>query len=165
MILLVLGVGLLWLGVRAWRQSGLPTGRVVYSDTRGWQATPQPLLSRRYGLVGKPDYIVEEGGAWTPVEVKPTRRAATPYLSDILQLAAYCLLIEDVWGQAPRRGLLRYAEQTFAVDYTPDLKAVLLDTLAEMRVQRHARDVPRDHDEPGRCAACGLRAHCDQRLV
>lgn len=164
-LLLAAGGGLLLLSRRNRAAGGLPGGRVVYSDTGGWQRVDQPLLSRRYRLVGKPDYIIEERGAWTPVEVKPTRRAATPYLSDILQLAAYCLLIEDVWGRAPRRGLLRYAEQTFAVDYTADLRAVLLETLDAMRSDMTAHDVPRDHDEAGRCRACGVRAACDQRLV
>lgn len=165
LLLLVAGATLLLLSRRHRAATGLPTGRVVYSDTGGWRPVDRPLLSRRYGLVGKPDYVVEEHGEWTPVEVKPTRRAATPYLSDVLQLAAYCLLIEDVWGRAPQRGLLRYAEQTFAVDYTPDLRAILLETLDEMRAQARARDVPRDHDEAGRCRACGVRQGCDQRLV
>ena len=163
--LLITGVALLLLSRRSRAATGLPTGRIVYSDTGGWQPVASPLLSRRYGLVGKPDYVVEERGEWTPVEVKPTRRATTPYLSDVLQLAAYCLLIEDVWGRAPRRGLLRYSEQTFAVDYTPDLRATLLATLDEMRTQARARDVARDHTEAGRCRACGVRAACDERLV
>ena len=165
LLLLAAGAALLLLGWRGRRASGLPSGRVVYSDTGSWRRVEQTLLSRRYGLVGKPDYIVEEGDGWTPVEVKPTRRAETPYLSDVLQLAAYCLLIEDVWGKAPRRGLLRYAERTFAVDYTPDLRQVLMDTLAETRDRLNAADVARDHDEPGRCAACGVRAACDERLA
>lgn len=165
LLLLVAGATLLLLSRRNRAATGLPAGRVVYSDTGGWRAVDRPLLSRRYGLVGKPDYVVEERGEWTPVEVKPTRRAATPYLSDVLQLAAYCLLIEDVWGRPPQRGLLRYAEQTFAVDYTPDLRAILLATLDEMRALARARDVPRDHDEAGRCRACGVRAACDERLV
>ncbi len=159
------GIVLLLLSWRNQRATGLPIQRVVYSDTGKTRRIDDTLVSRRYGLVGKPDYVVEEKDGLVPVEVKPTRRAETPYLSDVLQLVAYCLLIEDVWGQRPKRGLLRYAEHTFAVDYTPELRDVLLETLDEMRAQTKAPDVARDHDEPGRCRACGVREYCEQRLV
>jgi CRISPR-associated exonuclease Cas4 len=164
-LLAIAGVALLLLSWRTRAAVGLPVERVVYSDTDGWRRVEDTLVSRRYGLVGKPDYVVEERDGPVPVEVKPTRRAETPYLSDVLQLTAYCLLLEDVWGRAPKRGLLRYAEHTFSVEYTPDLRAVLLETLADMRAQTNATNVDRDHDEPGRCRACGVRAHCDQSLV
>ena len=164
-LLLAAGVALLLLSRRARAATGVPEGRVIASDTSGWQRMDAPLVSRRHGLVGKPDYIVEGGGKIRPVEVKPNRRAETPYLSDVLQLVAYCLLIEDVWGRRPRRGLLRYAEHTFAVDYTPEMRQVLLETLDEMRGQMRAADVARDHEEAGRCRACGVRAACNQRLL
>ncbi|MFN8483864.1 MAG: Dna2/Cas4 domain-containing protein [Anaerolineae bacterium] len=164
-LLLAAGVALLVLSRRARAATGLPEGRVIVSDTSGWKRMDAPLVSRRYGLVGKPDYIVEVGGQITPVEVKPNRRAETPYLSDVLQLAAYCLLIEDAWGKSPREGLLRYADRTFAVDWTPALRQVLIETLGDMRADMRAPSVARDHDEAGRCAACGVREHCDQRLA
>ena len=166
-VLLLAGLGLLLLGL-SWRSQqavGLPVEKVVYSDTGQTRRVEDTLVSRRYGLVGKPDYVVEERDGPVPVEVKPTRRAETPYLSDVLQLVAYCLLIEDVWGRRPRRGLLRYAEHTFAVDYTPEMRQVLLETLDEMRGQMRADDVARDHEEAGRCRACGVRAACNQRLL
>lgn len=164
-VLLVAGVALLLMSRRARAETGLPEGRVIVSDTSGWRRMDAPLVSRRYGLVGKPDYIVEQRGRITPVEVKPSRRAETPYLSDVLQLAAYCLLIEEAWGKAPAEGLLRYADRTFAVDWTPQLRDVLIETLDAMRADMRAPSVDRDHNEAGRCAACGVRQHCDQRLA
>ena len=165
LVVAVIGLVSLVLSWRNQQAASLPIQRVVYRDTDGWRRVEDTLVSRRYGLVGKPDYVIEDRDGLVPVEVKPTRHAETPYLSDVLQLVAYCLLLEDVWGQAPKRGLLRYAEHTFAVDYTPAIREVLLDTLAEMREQMTASDVSRDHDEPGRCRACGVRAHCEQRLA
>ena len=164
-LLLAAGVALLLLSRRARAATGLPEGRVIASDTSGWQRMDAPLVSRRHGLVGKPDYIVEGGGKVRPVEVKPNRRAETPYLSDVLQLAAYRLLIEDAWGKSPPSGLLRYADRTFEVDWTPALREVLIETLGAMRDDLHAANVDRDHNEAGRCAACGVREHCDQRLA
>lgn len=43
--------------------------------------------------------------------------------SEVLQLAAYCLLVEETQGQRPAHGLTRYQNQTFAVDYTSHLRA------------------------------------------
>ena len=45
-----------------------------------------------------------------------------------MQLAAYCLLVEETIGAAPPYGLLRYAERTFRLDYTQQaLSENLLD--------------------------------------
>ena len=165
-VILVLAALILLRRARAQRrEAGLPPGRVIYADTGAWARCEKPLLSRRHRLTGRPDYLVEERGRVIPVEVKPSRTAPTPYPSDVLQLAAYCLLVEETTGQAPPYGLIKYRDAAFAVDYTPQLRAQLLDTLARMRRDRAARDVPPSHDEPGRCRACGFRAVCDQRLA
>ncbi|MBV9791275.1 MAG: Dna2/Cas4 domain-containing protein, partial [Chloroflexi bacterium] len=128
-LLLVCALGLLVLALRLRRATGLPWTRVHSSDTSGWRQADEPLVSQRYGLVGKPDYVLETRGGLIPVEVKPSRRAAAPYESDLMQLAAYCLLIEDTTGRAPSYGLLRYAEQTFKLPYTPALRSGLLALL------------------------------------
>lgn len=147
------------------KETGLPRGRVVYSDTGAWNRVEEPLFSRRHLLAGKPDYLVEQNGCLVPVEVKPNRSAPQPYDSDVLQLAAYCLLVEEVYGQHPDHGLIRYQDQTFAVDYTPELRKTLLATLDAMRRDAVSADVDRSHQHAGRCRACGFRADCSQRLV
>ena len=55
---------LLWWTSRSLRaHTGLPSGRVVYSDTGAEEVVEKPLRSQRYGLVGRPDYLlVEEAG-------------------------------------------------------------------------------------------------------
>lgn len=147
-------------------QSGLPThARVVYSDTGAWRKVEKPLFSRRYQLVGKPDYIVEdENGAKVPIEVKPNRVAIEPRLSDTLQLAAYGLLLEESFGTAPPYGLLKYRDQVFRVDFTDQLREELLAVMEEMRSDLQATDVARSHEDPRRCRACGYRAGCGQAL-
>jgi len=117
---------LLWARSRAARrETGLPEGEVVYADTEGWEAC-RPLYASRWGLAGKPDYIVRSGGNMIPVEVKPCRRAEHPYEGDVLQLAAYCLLVEETTGQRPPYGLLRYAERSFRIPYDHRLYEALL---------------------------------------
>lgn len=146
-------------------QAGLPQGRVVYTDTGAWDRVEAPLRSRRHLLTGRPDYLVEQSGHLVPVEVKPSRTALQPYDSDVLQLAAYCLLVEETYGQRPEHGLIRYQNQTFAVDYTPALREMLLDTLDAMRRDAVAQDVDRNHEQAGRCRACGFRAGCEKSLA
>jgi CRISPR-associated exonuclease Cas4 len=159
--LLALLVGLWALRMR--RATGLPWAPVRYSDTRQ-RAVEKPLFARRYGLTGKPDYVIERRGYLIPVEVKPGRMASRPYESDLMQLAAYCLLVEETSGTAPPYGLLRYAEHTFRLDYTEHVRDDLLLILDEMRAALDEDDCDRSHDEPQRCFNCGFYSQCEAAL-
>lgn len=155
----------LWLADRQKRATGLPKGQVVSADVGRWQPEGSALYDRQLDLAGKPDYIVEHDGAAVPVEVKSGRTPRQPYPSHILQLAAYCYLVEANSGKAPPYGILRYPQNTFKVPYTPDLREELFATIAEIREVEGGRfDVDRSHSSPARCAACGFRAVCDQRM-
>jgi len=164
LLLLAVGVALLWRGRAQWRATGLPGGEVVYSDTGQWEKQEKPLISRRYGLVGRPDYLVrvEENGQTipVPVEVKSRRRPAEPYASHILQLATYCLLVEDVLKVRPAYGLIRYADATLRIPYSDELRAAVLAAADAIRAARSATDVGRDHQDPTRCRNCGYRRAC-----
>ena len=165
-LLLALGGLALWLYSRHQRMaSGLPAGKVVYADTGAWQRCEQPLFSPRYQLVGKPDYLVEERGTLVPVEVKPGRTAPAPYEGDILQLAAYCLLVEETHGPRPPYGYLKYRQAVFRLEYSEGLRRRLLDTLTTMRQEQRAADVAPGHNEPQRCLRCGQRDACQRRLA
>ncbi len=164
LLLLALAIALLWRARRGRAASGLPRGQVVYVDSRAWQRPPEPLRAPRYGLVGRPDYLLRQGRAIIPIEAKPSREAEEPYPSDILQLAAYCLLVEEGYGHSPPHGLIVYRERTFEIPFDAGLRRALLDTLSTMRRCERQRDVPRDHDDPSRCAACSMRGHCDEAL-
>jgi CRISPR-associated exonuclease Cas4 len=164
------GLGL-WLMVRArsaYQETGLPEGRISYVDTGAWNRCERSLFSNQYQLTGKPDYLVRNRAGVIPVEVKSGTAPQQPYLSHVLQLAAYCLLVEEQEGQAVPYGIIKYADKAFEVDYTPALRARVVDTLAAMRDGLHATDpegVARSHDEPRRCVSCGHRDQCDQRLA
>ncbi|HEX5691877.1 MAG TPA: Dna2/Cas4 domain-containing protein [Roseiflexaceae bacterium] len=161
---LLLIAALFWIwGLRLRRTTGLPWAPVLAQDTYG-PALEKPLFARRLGLTGKPDYLLDIRGATIPVEVKPGRRAARPYESDLMQLAAYCVLVEETSGDAPPYGLLRYAERTFRLDYTAQVRDELLDLLDEMRALLDDDDCERSHDDPRRCAGCGFFEQCDDAL-
>ncbi len=168
-ILLIIAALLYWQARRQKRAVGLPGGRVIYSDMRGWGPLEKPLYDPELGLTGKPDYLVEKAGKVIPVEVKTSRRRDAPYDSHIYQLAAYCLLVQRTLGKRPPYGILHYSDgrgsgQTFAIDYTPSLESTLLALLTEIRSLEHRKEISRSHDSPARCARCGYRSMCDQRL-
>ncbi len=164
LLLVIIALVLLWQSNRQRKQAGLPGGRVVYTDTRAWGKVEKPLFDPLLGLTGKPDYLVEHDGQLIPVEVKTGRTPEAPYDSHIYQVAAYCLLIEKAYGKRPAYGLIHYPHRDFAVDFTPELESALLEQLAEMRRDELRRNVPRSHDDPMRCRACGFRKVCDQKL-
>ena len=166
--LLIAGVAALVLSRRARRSAGLPAGQVIYSDTSRWQRAERPLFSRKHQLTGKPDYLVREGRARAliPVEVKSSRAPASgPRHGHVLQLAAYCLLVQETEGTRPAYGLIRYADQTFRVDNTPELGRALLATLDAMRRDMARGKSRRSHQDPARCRRCGVRAACQERLA
>ena len=161
LLLLALLLGI-W-ATRLRRATGLPWAPVVYRDTGG-HAPEKPLMAKRIGLVGRPDYLLSVRGCTIPVEVKPGRRAGRPYESDLMQLAAYCVLVEETSGVAPPYGLLRYAEHTFRLNYSEQLREDILAILDEMRDALADVDCERSHDDARRCWGCGFYEQCDQAL-
>ena len=155
---------LLWQASARRNASGLPGGRVVYTDTYNWGEVDQPLYDPVWDLTGKPDYLVRQGKTLIPVEVKSGRTPAAPYDSHIFQLAAYCLLVERVMDVRPEYGLIKYPQRTFRIDYTAALEKKLKDLLDEMRAARRKRNIHRSHDMPIRCKGCGFGHACDQKL-
>jgi CRISPR-associated exonuclease Cas4 len=163
-LLLCAAIIILWLSSRQRRDAGLPGGQVLYRDTGGGTTVEKPLYDPISGLTGKPDYLVQEEGMIIPVEVKSSRAPSLPYDSHVFQLAAYCLLVERTYGKRPPYGILRYRDRSFTIDYTPALENELEATLEAMRHQAKRGAAPRSHQEPARCARCGYRSICDQRL-
>jgi CRISPR-associated exonuclease Cas4 len=165
---------------RAEGRTGLPAGKLLYSDTgfpvgevgtievdeRGARQE-RPLRSLRYGLVGRPDYLVRVREGVVPVEAKSARCPpdGRPRDSHVMQLAAYCLLAEDALGARVPYGIIRYSDREVRVEYTNELREELLALVGEMREARAAEEVHRSHDEARRCANCSMREICDEALA
>ena len=161
----VLAVLLLAWAARLRARAGLPSGRIVASDTGAKGGRGERLFSRRYGLSGAPDYLVQTAEGIVPVELKPARTETEPRQSHLLQLLAYCLLVEETYGKAPTHGVLRYANDSFRVDFNDETRSYLLGVLDEMRAAADAEGPPhRSHDEPHRCRACSYRMDCEESL-
>lgn len=169
-ILILAAIVLLWQAARQQRKMGLPGGRLIYADTSRWLPQEKPLYAPSLGLTGKPDYLVEQGKFTLPVEVKKVHNVnQPPYDAHIFQLAAYCLLVEELFEQRPPYGILHYSDgansQTYAVDFTPTLETQVRQIIAEIQQNDRKKDLPRSHDIPARCKGCGFRAACDQSLL
>jgi CRISPR-associated exonuclease Cas4 len=180
LLLLIVAVATQLAARRRSRSTVLPTGTLVYSDT-GFalgklaptrindegERQERALVSRKYGLTGRPDYLVRTREGVVPVEVKSARRPASgvPYDSHLMQLAAYCLLVEDQLGVSVPFGLIRYSDGEVRVEYTQGLRETLSELLDEIREAREADEVHRTHDQRQRCASCGFRDVCDESLA
>ena len=160
LIIIVLAAALLLgvLSVHLLRRSGL-RGRVIASDSVVSRPS-RVLRSARYGIAGKPDYLVQEHGHVVPVELKPSRESNAPWLRDVVQLAAYCLLLEETEPRFGGYGYLRYANRTFRIDFTDRVRQELLRTIDGMRADLAASDVLPNHHDPRRCARCMLVTVC-----
>ncbi len=146
------------------KRTGIPDGRIIYSDPGVWKKALKPLYDAGIGLTGRPDYLIKKDDQIIPAEVKSSWAPRSPYDSHILQLAAYCVLVESTYGQRPPYGLLRYKNRTFKIKFTSALEERVLEKIDIIRKQKNKADTPRSHNHPNRCARCGYRNICDQRL-
>jgi CRISPR-associated exonuclease Cas4 len=137
-------------------------GALVSVDERDRRA---PLLrSERHGIAGRPDEIRRmRDGRWVPVEIKSrsTPPGGPPY-SHRIQVAAYCLLVEDTTGRPPPHGLLRYSDGgEFRIPWDASHRAELLRLREEMQRPYDGRATP----SVARCRHCPWRDACDVRAV
>ena len=128
MWLLLFALGLLLLsiilwGISRWQRNRLlfPAGRVIHIDTERLRKPEGTLFSANYSLVGRPDYLVNQGGWIIPIEVKSSAAPVTPYPSHLYQLAAYGLLVKEHFGRMPPYGILKYRDRAVEIPFTESL--------------------------------------------
>jgi len=147
--------------VESLRKEFRVAGKIEYIDVD----SDRVFRSERYGLSGTPDYVIKVNADMIPVEEKTGRTPKGPLFSHILQVAAYCLLIEDSTGKAPPYGLLKYPEHEHEIEYNQDLKNILMKNMDEMREIRRTGNAHRNHNRPGKCRSCSRREVCAERLT
>jgi len=135
---------------------GIPDGLILYSDLN---VPAAPLFSRRSRLTGKPDYIVRKENQCIPVEVK-SGKGAHPHQSQVLQLAAYCQILEDTSGVFVPEGILVYNNIPYTIRFDPKLRFELESVMKTMRASLRSGVVKRNHHEPGRCHHCSMKQYC-----
>jgi CRISPR-associated exonuclease Cas4 len=163
-ILLLVALILFVVAARQKRQAGIPSGRIIYSDTNRWGKVEKTLFDPILRLTGRPDYLVEQGRQVIPVEVKSRSSPQAPYDSHIYQLAAYCLVVQYEYGTRPNYGIIHYRNRTFAIDFTSTLEDSIKGTIREMQEKTNRSQLDRSHANPRSCQHCGYRSICDQSL-
>jgi len=164
MLFLIIAITLFLIAARQRHQSGLPQGRVIYTDTSRWGKVQKPLFDPTIRLTGKPDYLVEQKKQVIPVEIKSTRGLKIPYDAHIYQLAAYCLLVQHEYGVRPDLGIIHYPDHSYEIDFTARLEDTVRSIIREMQQKTRASQVNRSHEEYSRCKHCGYHSMCDQAL-
>lgn len=180
--LLLLAAVALFLAYRHWRRSEqTPRGLGVYAERvaaadvgvplvpekiwRGHRKVPEVLSSRRFGLVGKPDYVlVDDDGMYFPVELKNRRAPRQPLESDVAQLWSYCFLLEEN-GFPTIGGEIRYRNRTFQMPYSPESRNLVLELLEDLRRYLREPDTARVPQNPGpQCRNCAYRHNCESAI-
>ena len=144
------------------KRSGLPGGEVIYDDLSHEGSPAEVLSSSTYGIAGKPDMILRQGRTLIPVEIKSARGGERPYPSHVMQLAAYCLLIEEHYGIRPPYGILRYRDKQFEIPFTDRLTDELRMTLEKMRTEAPEKSLPAGCHGSRKCDRCGYAAYCQR---
>ncbi|WP_135855254.1 CRISPR-associated protein Cas4 [Halorussus salinus] len=118
------------------------------------------LESETHGLKGKIDVLDLEGARTVPVERKRAE-SGDYYKSDELQLAGYCMLLEEHIEEQVREGAIYLYEtdQRMHVPITEDHREAVRETVEA--IQSMSLDsVPPFTDNPTKCEACSVREYC-----
>ena len=145
------------------RKMRVPEGEIIYVDLD--DESSQVLVSERYGLSGRPDHIIRKDGHYIPVELKTGRTPKGPLFSHIIQLCTYCIIIEDIMGKAPPYGIIKYPERSFEIEYTDELRSMVLNLRDRLLSDMEKGEAHRNHNRPGKCRHCSRRDKCPERLV
>ena len=136
-------------------------GTILYVDGENSRL----LRSEKYGLTGRPDYILEVGDELVPVELKTGRKPRGPLFSHVIQVSAYCMLVEDAMNRKVSHGILRYGDVEHEIDLDDDMRDLVIGKLAEMREESRTGNVHRNHQREGKCRSCSRRDKCPERLA
>lgn len=141
------------------RQSiGMPPGEIKYVD--GVRVVrPKVLYSSKYKLKGKPDMIILQNNQFIPIEHKPTSKKV--YSTHIMQLMAYCLLVEENYEITPSYGILVLKEgKKKRIDFTEKRREELINILDKMREMLNRSEIPFYSVRQKRCRSCGYEKIC-----
>lgn len=136
------------------------SGDLVYIGEKG-----NVLRSKTHGLSGSPDLVMRRGEEMIPVEVKTGRVPKGPLFSHLLQLGTYCVIISDICGRRVERGLLRYGQKDFEIEFDENLEQLVLIKAEEMRAILREGGAHRNHNRPNKCRNCSRRAICPESLL
>lgn len=142
------------------RIASIPTGTIEYIGGE----ESENIMSKKHGLIGKPDYVISTSEGYIPVEFKAGRIPRGPLFSHILQMVVYGALVEEKYGAVPY-GMLIYGNNQYKIRITEPLKDVLLKKINDMRTALDTGIIHRDHTKTSKCRHCSRREYCNEKLI
>jgi CRISPR-associated protein Cas4 len=137
-------------------------GKITYSDL---SKPSKPFFSKRYRIAGKPDYVVKRNKHYIPVEVK-TGIHIEPQKNHIFQLAGYCHLLEENYGDFVPYGILVYNDMyQYKIPFDPRIRFEFESTVKTMRNAMKTGRIARNHSNSHKCKSCSMQTYCDIKLL
>jgi CRISPR-associated exonuclease Cas4 len=142
----------------------LTEGRIQHKrhTRRGGQIRELYLRSDSLGLHGKIDVIEgnQDEGQLTPIERKRAESGGV-YLSDRLQLAGYCMLLEDRIGEPVNVGYVytRSTDTRHAVTITEQMRTGVHEIVEKIQ-SMDVGTLPPYTQHPNKCDACSASHYC-----
>jgi CRISPR-associated exonuclease Cas4 len=129
------------------------------SERGGW-ITERYFKSESLSLHGKIDLLEHENETLTPIERKRAESGAY-YESDEVQLAGYCMLLEDVLDE-PVNVVYIYlysTDERHTIHITDRHRRTVNEIVSRIR-SMSVDSIPPLTDNPSKCDACSARHYC-----
>lgn len=134
--------------------------KLCYSDK------DKTLTSEKYNITGRPDYVYKHRltGMLIPIELKSgcIKNKNMPRLGDLMQLAAYFILLEECFGVKPRFGYVAYKDFMFQIPNDKQLRRSVLKKVSAMRQMISTKHIAHRKDKSV-CKNCVYYHVCDVR--
>ncbi len=132
-------------------------GKILYTDLN---KPATPFFSTKYGITGKPDYIIKEKSRYIPIELKFSNKNQ-PQKNHIFQIAGYCHLLEENYGSFVPYGIIVYNNKyQFKIPFNPQIRYELESTIKDMRGLLKNGKITRNHSDFYKCKNCSMKAYC-----
>ncbi len=126
------------------------------------------LSSETLGLTGKTDAIRHRNGNWVPYEHKKgkpvLRKGEEPqaWETDIVQVTAYALLLEEYFGRELQEARIRYhgTNTTITIKLSNENREKVYNAIQRAQTLRQRTERPPISDSPRKCLRCSLAPVC-----
>jgi len=154
-------------------------GRTLHEELaleEGKELRSFSLSSETLGVTGKVDALRHHEGSWIPYEHKRGRPFRDPagtaqaWTSDILQVGAYCMLLEEYLGKPVPEGRIRYHAEgiTVRVPFDELVRNAVRKAIKRAMALRQQTTRPPVTEHEGKCSSCSLAPVClpeEERLA
>jgi len=124
----------------------------------------EEITSEKYGIRGTPDYVIKIDDDNIPVEEK-IADIKQPLLHHVIQITAYCMLVEDRYGVPPPYGIIKYKNAQFKIPYEKRWKDMVLEMREKMLRDMERGGAHRNHNNIKKCRKCSYREKCPESMA